>query len=138
MPMKRFMPITHLMFLLGLVAAWPVSIPATSYLPQDMLKETQTEPAVLQTAAVLSLFYAAANGKIAAIEVGSIIPVYRENNICKTLEVGKIRIIGMQREFFISAVIIEGNLQLGDIAQKNGFAAIIVPTNPCGRRQAAP
>jgi len=126
------------MFLLLLVAEWPESVPATSYLPQDMLKETQTEPAVPKTAAVLSLFYGAGNGKNPAIEVGSIIPVYRENDICKIFEVGKIRIVGMQQEFFITAVIIEGNLQPGDIAQKNGFAAIIVPAKPCGNRQAAP
>lgn len=61
-----------------------------------------------------------------AINIGDVLVVYRENKKQEIKEVGKIKVLSYVGEDYMRGEVVEGELQAGDIAKKEGVASLVI------------
>jgi hypothetical protein len=64
-----------------------------------------------------------------AISIGDVLMVYRENRKQESKEVGKIRVLSYVGEDYMRGEVVEGELQAGDIAKKEGVASLVISSD---------
>ncbi len=113
--------------------SFPAVLLATSYPPPQPEQEPGTQNAVLKAGSTAYMFYSEAE-KNGAITINDTIPVYREDRFSEMQQVGKIKVLSQSGENYYSIVVIEGAIQNGDIARKNGISFLIILQKPGSER----
>jgi NADH:ubiquinone oxidoreductase subunit K len=64
-----------------------------------------------------------------AITIGDVLLVYRESKKQDVKEVGKIKVLSYVGDDYMRGEVVEGELQAGDIAKKEGVAGLVISSD---------
>jgi hypothetical protein len=121
--MKRLVKVFSVLAI-TVMACSPVAAQVTKQ-QQELRGEVDTK-----TGKRVRLFHSGTQDVKKVICIGDVIPVYREvyaYGAIKKTEVGKIKVLSYFGEHYIEAVIVEGKIKLGDVAQKESAACLVHP-----------
>jgi hypothetical protein len=111
---------TALLFLSS--PASPVSYPPPSPEP---LQLTETTP--MRAGARVQLFHSGTPDVVNGIKPGDLLTVYTEYTADAPLkETGKVKVLGATGSYYFEGEVVEGFVQTGNLAVKNGIACIVI------------
>jgi hypothetical protein len=113
----------------GVVAAFPLS---------SLAQEKVKTAVIMKAGNTVNLFYSGTENVRKLICLNDVIPVYRETTVGyvptkevaqpKALkEVGKVRVVSYIGDHYFQAKVVEGTIQVGDIAKKEGAYCLVQP-----------
>jgi hypothetical protein len=115
-----------LVVLLLSCAGLPQLVNAVSWSPIQEEREEKAATGIMVKGAVVCLFQSGTADVKKAINIGDILPVYREGKSHDLKEVGKIRVLSYVGEDYLKGEVVEGELKAGDIAKKGDAAGLVI------------
>ena len=112
------------MFLL--IIGLAVTAYATSYPILEHQPQRAHEAEAMKVGTIVYLFHSGVPGIKDAVEIGDILPVYREDPCCKVVEKGKVKVFGYAGKNYIRAEVVQGEIKPGDVAKKGALSFLII------------
>ncbi len=123
--MKRVIWLLVALFLLSSVGL-PLRACAVSPSPIPEEHEEKIAHGIRVKGETVCLFQSGTADVKKAISFGDVLMVYRENKKHEIREVGKIKVLSYAGDDYIRGTVVEGELQAGDIAKREGVASLVI------------
>jgi hypothetical protein len=123
--MKKKAPILAILLLL-LTPSLAPRAHAVSYSPIPEQREEKAAKGIREKGEEVCLFHSGTEDVRKAINVHDVLVVFREGPKHELSEVGKVKVLSYVGEDYIKGVVVEGEVQTGDIAKKGDVASLII------------
>ncbi len=99
---------------------------AVAWSPEAAEREEKAAKGIKTAGDIVCLFQSGTSEVRKIINVGDVLPVYRENRDHQARPVGKVKILDYVGEDYMKAEVVEGELMTGDVAKKEDVASLIL------------
>lgn len=116
-------------FLLFLTISFPLWALAATFSPIPPQREEKAAKGIREKGEEVCLFQSGTADVKKAIAVNEVLVVFRESPKHELGEVGKIKVLSYTGEDYLKGVVVEGEVQTGDIAKKDHVASLVISSH---------
>ncbi len=124
--MNRFSRYLAVAFILLTMSSWPGIARAVSYSSVVERHEEKIAKGIRERGETVCLFQSGTADVRKEIQIDDVLVVYRETTPKNLSKRGKIKVLSFVGEDYLKGVVVEGEVQTGDIAKKGDAASMVI------------